>query len=274
MFESCQTRRREFILLLKAFHRAVAAPSWNQRNRVCTTGEGELCRFYFKDDGGNLGLPASLPGSEHLAVEDWNNVDVPGVFVSRDDRAPAFFPKQRAGTFVATNSPADWPVGSVIAVGDLNNDLRADLVVAGAHDLTIVYGGLGERRTIPLNGFKVQGLLLVDYDNDGWLDIIAYGDGLRVWRNLGQAGFTDVTKVLGLDKIGPVDALVAADFDNDGDTDLILSSTNGLHFLRNDGGNANRQLKLRLVGNRSNASALGVRAVLTAGNWRTIRTLR
>src|SRR4029077_2958456 len=76
-----------------------------------------------------------------------------------------------------------------------------------------------------------------------------------------------------LDKIGPVDDLVAADFDNDGDTDLILSTTNGLQFLRNDGGNANQQLKLRLTGNRSNASALGVRVEAAAGNWRTIRTL-
>ncbi len=233
-----------------------------------------LGSFFFKDDGGNSGLPATLSGAEHLAVEDWNNADVPGVFVSRDNQPPAFFPKQRAGTFLATNSPADWPVGNVIAFGDLNNELRSDLIVGGEHDLTIIYGGLDERRTIPLNGFKTSGLLLVDYDNDGWLDIIAYGNGLRVWRNLGKSGFADVTAALGLDKTGPVDALVAADFDNDGDTDLILSSTNGLHFLRNDGGNANRQLKLHLVGNRSNASALGVRVELTAGNWRTIRTLR
>jgi tetratricopeptide (TPR) repeat protein len=233
-----------------------------------------LGSFYFKDSGTNSGLPATLPGAEHLAVEDWNNADVPGVFVSRKGQPPAFFSKQRAGSFVATNSPADWPAGSVIAVGDLNNDLRADLVVAGDHDLTIIFGGLNERLRLPLNGFKVRGILLTDFDNDGWLDVIIYGNGLRVWRNLGKAGFADVTTALGLDKVGDVDALVAADFDNDGDTDLILSTTNGLQFLRNDGGNANRQLKLRLIGNRSNASALGVRAELTAGNWRTIRTLR
>jgi hypothetical protein len=71
-----------------------------------------------------------------------------------------------------------------------------------------------------------------------------------------------------------VDTLVAADFDNAGATDLILSTPNGLQFLRNDGGNANKQLKLRLAGNRSNASALGVRVELTSGNWRTIRTLQ
>jgi tetratricopeptide (TPR) repeat protein len=231
-----------------------------------------LGSFYFKENT-NSGLPASLAGAEQLAVEDWNNADVPGVFVARRGQPAAFFPKQRAGSFVATNPPANWPAGSIIAVGDLNNDLRPDLVVAGEQELKIIFGGLDEPSIIPLKGFKPKRILLADYDNDGWLDIIAYGDGVRVWRNLGKAGFADMTAALGLDKMGPVDDLVAADFDNDGATDLILSATNGLRFLRNVGGNANQQLKLRLVGNRSNASALGVRVELTSGNWRTIRTL-
>ena len=63
-------------------------------------------------------------------------------------------------------------------------------------------------------------------------------------------------------KLGAVDSLVAADFDQDGDTDLVTSAPGGLKFLRNDGGNANKQLKLRLLGNRSNASGLGVRVEL------------
>ena len=233
-----------------------------------------LGNFYFKDNTAESGLSATLAGVEHVAVEDWNTEDVPGVFVGRAGKPPVFFPKQRAGSFVETNSPADWPAGSVIATGDLNNDLRADLVVAGERDLGIVFGGLNERLSLPLRGLQAKGILLVDYDNDGWLDVIAYGNGVRIWRNLGKAGFVDVTADVGLDKIGPVDALVAADFDGDGDTDLIASTPGGLRFLRNDGGNANKQLKLRLVGNRSNASALGVRVELASGNWRTIRTLQ
>ena len=233
-----------------------------------------LGNFYFQEKTAETGLPAALPGAEHVAIEDWNNTDLPGVFVSRAGQPPIFFAKQRAGSFAETNLPADLPAGSAIATGDLNNDLRADLVVAGDRELTILYGGLTNRSSLPLRGLQVKGISLVDYDNDGWLDVIAWGNGVRVWRNLGMAGFAEVTADLGLDKIGPVDALVAADFNGDGATDLVVSMAGGLRFLRNDGGKANKQLKLRLVGNRSNASALGVRVELAAGNWRTLRTLQ
>jgi tetratricopeptide (TPR) repeat protein len=231
-----------------------------------------LGSFYFKQNTAS-GLPASLPGAQQAVAEDWENQDVPGVFVSSATHSPTFFPKQRAGAFVATNSPADWPSGAVIATGDLNNDLRPDLIVANDHEIGVVFAGLTNRLTLPASGLHPIGILLVDYDNDGWLDIIAWGNGIRVWRNLGTAGFLDVTADLGLDKIGPVDSLVAADFDGDGDTDLIASTPAGLRFLRNDGGNANRQLKLRLVGNRSNASGLGARVELSAGRWHALRSL-
>ena len=98
-----------------------------------------------------------------------------------------------------------------------------------------------------------------------------------MWRNRGQAGFSETTKELGLDRLvlGTVESIVAADFDNDCDSDLLLSlEGQGLQLLRNDGGNANRQLKLQLIGNRSNASGLGVRVEVTAGHWRTMRTVQ
>jgi tetratricopeptide (TPR) repeat protein len=233
-----------------------------------------LGNFYFMDNTTNSGLPALLQDVENVTSEDWNSEGLPGIFAARSGRPPMYFAKERAGLFAETNLAADWPAGSVVATGDLNNDLQPDLVVAGDSEITIVLGGLAERTSLPLRGLRVKGLLLVDYDNDGWLDVIAYGDnGIRIWRNRGHKGFTDVTAELGLDRIPSVDAMVAADFDGDGDTDFIISSGNGLQFWRNDGGNANRQLKLRLAGHRSNASALGVRLDLTAGQWRTSRTV-
>src|SRR5262249_15583798 len=150
------------------------------------------------------------------------------------------------GTFSQTNLDGTWPAGTVIAFGDLNNDLLPDCVLADQSNLHIIVSGAKEPVNFSLPGLQVKGLLLIDYDNDGWLDILAYGSGLRVWRNRGKAGFQDVSANLGLDKIGAVDSLVAADFDGDGDTDFILGTANGLQFWRNDGGNANSQLKLHL----------------------------
>jgi tetratricopeptide (TPR) repeat protein len=233
-----------------------------------------LGNFYFVDNTTNSGLPAVLPGIEGVTTEDWNSESLPGIFVARAGHPPEYFAKERAGAFVETNFAADWPAGSVVATGDLNNDLQPDLVVAGESEITVIFGGIKERINLPLRGLHVKGLLLIDYDNDGWLDILAYGDnGARVWRNRGHKGFADVTADLGFDQVSSADSIVAADFDGDGDTDLIVSSSNGLHFWRNDGGNANRQFKIRLAGHRSNASALGVRVELTSGQWRTSRTV-
>ena len=231
-----------------------------------------LGSFYFQSRT-NSGLPAALPGTEQVAVEDWNDEDMAGVFVTRAPQPPQFFAKQRAGQFVQTNLTANWPAGRAIALGDLNNDLQVDLALADDQAIHLVFGGLNERLDLPLSGFQVKSLLLLDYDNDGWLDVAACGNGVRLWRNLGKRGFQDVTAATGLDKLGAVESIAAADFDQDGDTDLIVGTPGGLQFWRNDGGSANKQFKLRLAGNRSNASGLGVRVELVSGNWRTIRTL-
>ena len=101
-----------------------------------------LGSFYFKEDTTNSGLPAVLPGVDQAAVEDWNGEDLPGILVAQTAKTPLFFAKQRAGPFVQTNSPANWPSGSFLATGDLNNDLRPDLVVADDRVLHVAFNGL------------------------------------------------------------------------------------------------------------------------------------
>ena len=234
-----------------------------------------LGNFYFDGNWSDSGLPKAFPGATQVMTDDWNNEGLPGVFVARARGAPEFFAKPRAAAFTASDLTQGWPVGTVMATGDLDNDLRSEAVIATGTTLEIIGRDQSRRLSLPLEGFPASGLLLVDYDNDGWLDLFAYGrDGVRVWRNAGHAGFIDVTKQIGLDRVGLVDGLVAADFDGDGDTDLVTSSDAGLRLWRNDGGNRNLQLKLRLAGNRSNSSSLGVRVELLAGDWRTSRTVR
>ncbi len=232
--------------------------------------------FYFSENTATSGFPASLQGARQLIVDDWNDDDLNDVLLARKGNPPMLLLKERGGPLTVTNTPAEWPGADVIATGDLNNDLKLDLVSAGPTQLEIIYPKTGEHRQIPLGGFAVTSLKLVDYDNDGWLDICAIGKGIRIWRNLGQGGFQEVTHDLGLDKFSnlTIDSLAAADFDNDGDTDLILSSPErGLVFLRNNGGNLNHQFKLRLIGHRSNPSGLGVRIELTSGGLRTLRSV-
>jgi len=228
--------------------------------------------IYFSESTTNIGPAASASGLRQLAFDDWNGDDLPDVFVAREGRPPLLLTKIRGGPLTDTNSPADWPAGSAMAVGDLNQDLRPDLVVAGADKLTCVFNGVKERKVIALGNWAVTSLTLADYDNDGWLDIIAAGPGLRVWRNLGGGNFQEVTTQLGLDKIGPVESVIAADLDNDCDTDLLLIlADQSLRLLRNDGGNAHPQLKLHLAGTRSNASGIGIRVEIAAGGMRLAR---
>jgi len=232
---------------------------------------------YFKDITQTSGVPASVSGASQIAVDDWNNDDINDLLIARDSQPPAVLTKLRGGLLTESNSPASWPPGRFLATGDLNNDMRTDVVIAAGDKLECIFSGLTNRVILPAGDFRLTGLALVDYDNDGWLDICAHGDGVRAWRNLGSAGFRETTAELGLDKIakGGVESLAAADFDGDGDTDVLVSvEKQGLQLWRNNGASANRQLKLILLGNRSNASGLGVRVEARAGRWRTIRTVK
>ena len=233
-----------------------------------------LGNMYYKDATATSGIPASVSPARQVRVDDWNGDDIMDLLVVRDGQSPLLLLKERGGSLSISNAPADWPSGSTAAMGVLNNDLRNDIVIAAPGHLECILGGITNRISLPTANFTASGLALSDYDNDGWLDIFAYGNGVRVWRNLGQAGFQDVTSVLGSLGREPIDQLAFADLDNDGDTDIVASGgARGLRVLRNDGGNANQQIKLRLIGNRSNFTGLGVRIEVTSGNWRTLRTV-
>jgi Flp pilus assembly protein TadD len=232
---------------------------------------------YFIDFTTNSGMPLSLSGVRQVVVEDWNGDDLLDLIVAREGLAPALYTKARGGPLIPTNSPPNWPVASVIAVADFNNDSKPDLIGAKENELICVLNGFEKPLVLPAPRLTVRSLTALDYDNDGWLDIVATGTGIQVWRNQGAAGFENVTaKLAPLSEISsPVASLTAADFDLDGDSDWLLTMEDGaLRYLRNDGGNANQQLKIHLVGTKSNASGLGIRLELTAGGLHLNRRVR
>jgi enediyne biosynthesis protein E4 len=127
------------------------------------------------------------------------------------------------------------------------------------------------------------GALFMDYDLDGWLDIFVanghvaddisvlqptlhYEEAPFMFRNRGNGKFEDVTGRLGtaLRKAVVGRGAAYADFDLDGDLDLLLTTNNGpARLLRNDNANQNDMLRVKTVGTKSNRDGIGAKITLT-----------
>src|SRR5262249_34791975 len=91
---------------------------------------------------------------------------------------------------------------------------------------------------------------------------------LRLFRNLGKNGFKDVTDEVGLKyiQLASPRALLAADLDGDGGTDLLLTQSPGpAILLHNNGGNRNNFLRISLTGLADNKNAVGTKVEVFAG---------
>jgi hypothetical protein len=140
------------------------------------------------------------------------------------------------------------------------------------------------------------GCFLFDYDLDGLPDIFAvnghvaddietvqpkvkYAQPPHLFRNLGGKRFDAVTASSGEALLRPIVGRGAAyaDYDNDGDLDVVVTSNGGpARLLRNDGGNRNRYLRLRTLGSASNRDGIGARVTLTTPSgsrpWGLVKT--
>ena len=127
------------------------------------------------------------------------------------------------------------------------------------------------------------GTFFIDYDLDGMPDIFAanghieeeigqvqpkvsYREAPLLFRNLGNHKFENVTTQAGPALSRPIVARGAAyaDFDRDGDLDILIAQNHGpAVLLRNDGGNRNHWLNVRLAGTKANRDGIG--AVVRVG---------
>jgi hypothetical protein len=149
-------------------------------------------------------------------------------------------------------------------LADFDNDGRSDVLISYANDDHRLYRNLGNARFEDVSaaaGLGGAGLVggpttVFDFDGDGLLDVYVgnFGDYLhdvmptlerdnqnglpnRLFRNLGNFRFSDVSEGSGADDTGWAQAVSHTDFDRDGRQDLIVANDYGRNaFLRNLGG--------------------------------------
>lgn len=128
-------------------------------------------------------------------------------------------------------------------------------------DATLEYGLTlthreGDERVTGLDDVIGSGVCVLDYDGDGWMDLFVvngsgdaryYGKphwwqhapGNGLFRNIGGRTFADVTNATGIAKEANAGmGCASADFDNDGDPDLLTTGRNAISLFRNDEGKA------------------------------------
>lgn len=125
---------------------------------------------------------------------------------------------------------------SVLVAGGANSyhpDFRNIAKQAGLVDVFPNGGSTSKQYIVETTG---SGIALIDYDNDGLLDIfVLSGEGgtNRMYHNEGGGRFRDVTDQLGLRSSGWAQGVCAGDYDNDGFTDLFVTYWGANHLYRN-----------------------------------------
>jgi enediyne biosynthesis protein E4 len=249
----------------------------------------------FEDVTASSGIFDSSSKSLGVALFDENRDGWPDLLVANDTQPNKLYRNQRNGTFkdaaveagLAFSSEGKARAGMGVDVADFENSgvpgvaiTNFDNEMIGLYHLSdkiyediAMQSGMGLASKNSL-GF---GCAFLDINLDGWLDLavanghidetvrnirgnVGYAQPPQLFLNNGKGNFRDVALEVGGDfaqpKVGR--GLAYADFDRDGDVDLLLTTNNGPAYLyRNDQLAGNRSIRFRLVGTKSNRDAIG-----------------
>jgi hypothetical protein len=266
----------------------------------------------FEDVTERTGLDSATDKAMGVAILDYNSDGWPDVFVG-SDRVPAKLHRNdgrgrfvdealRAGVALSENGVARANMG--VDAADYDRSGRPHLLVGNFFNemLGLYHNNDGALfvDVAPRSEVGRASLLSVtwavfffDYDLDGFLDIFAANGGTDesqamdararlsqpplVLRNRGTGSFENVTGSLGAAFNRPIMGRGAAyaDFDGDGDVDLVVATLNGPALLfRNDGANRANWLRVRTLGSRSNRNGIGAVVRVTSASGVQSQTVR
>jgi len=237
-----------------------------------------------------------------VLVADFDNDGWPDIYVANDSQASLLYHNQGNGKFVdigvdagcAYSADGKPQAGMGVSAGDYDGDGNLDIVKTNfAGDTHSLYRNLGRNQFDDVTysaglgrntRFLGWGCGFLDMDNDTWLDILicnghvypeveqlkseaGYAETKLLYRNLRNGRFDDVTQSGGPGITTPVAARGCAfgDFDNDGDTDVVVNTINDFpQLLRCDCRSGNNWLKVRTIGTKSNRDGIGARLRCTS----------
>ena len=266
----------------------------------------------FEDVTAASGIFDSSSKSLGIALLDQDHDGWPDLFVANDTQPNKLYRNQHDGTFkdaaveegLAFSSEGKARAGMGVDVADFENTgspgvgiTNFDNEMIGLYrmngksfeDIAPQSGvGLASRNSL---GF---GCSFLDVNLDGWLDFavanghidetvrnirgnVGYVQPPQLFLNNGKAVFRDVASEVGgsfdLPKVGR--GLAYADFDRDGDLDLLITTNNGPAYLyRNDQLSGNRSIRFRLKGTKSNRDAIGATVRVFAGDLTQSRMVK
>jgi enediyne biosynthesis protein E4 len=261
----------------------------------------------FTDITTRSGIAAAQPGYGLTAVAaDLDNDGWQEIYVACDSTPSLLFHNNGDGTFaeqglqsgLAVNGNGNEQAGMGVAVGDFDTDGKLDVLKTHfSEDTVALYrneGRAGFEEVTMRSGLGVEtryvswGDGIADLDNDGlpdlfWVNGSVYPEAERkhpefphknprvLFRNLGGGRFEELLDVAGpaITEAHASRGMAFGDFDNDGDLDILIMNINEPpSLLRNDVSGRGHWLKVKLVGTRSNTSAIGAVVTMVYGGRR------